>query len=240
MGCWFLTVFITFWQPLELSPTSLCEIQALGARFLSWVERFVLWALIVSLDHFELRQAFVKHLLLLKVKPPKWLDIALELSSVWWVLEKFVKVRFASGKKKQELSGVGKVVERDPAWSWPCEQFKLPQRRRRNHGVGDSELRPTNHCVSLGLLSALSSSSSVLPCYILWCALLLSRYCVYPSLNISRSSLHIFCELDCLLREISLNSIIPVRPVWYIGQTSLDWLIAFKVCKIHVLPIHPI
>jgi hypothetical protein len=114
------------------------------------------------------------------------------------------------------------VVERDPAWSWPCEQLKLPQRRRRNYGVGDSELRLTNHCVSLCLLSALPSSSIVLPRYILWCALLLCRYCVYPYLNISRSSLHILCELDCLLREISLNSLIPVIPVWYTGQIGLD------------------
>jgi hypothetical protein len=112
--------------------------------------------------------------------------------------------------KKQELSGVEKVVEKDPTWSWPCEQLKLPQRRCRNHMVDDSKLWSTNHCVSLGLLFGLPSSSIVLSRYILWCALLLCRYCVYPSLNISRSSLHIFCELDCLLREISLNSLIPV------------------------------
>jgi hypothetical protein len=49
---------------------------------------------------------------------------------------------------------VEKVVERDPVWSWPCEQLKLPQRRHRNHGVGDSDLQSTNHCVSLGLVSA--------------------------------------------------------------------------------------
>jgi hypothetical protein len=125
-------------------------------------------------------------------------------------------------EKKQELSRVEKVVEREPAWSWPCEQLKLSQRRRKNHEVGDSELWSTNHCVSLGLLSALSSSSSVLSRYILWCALLLSRYCVYPSLNIFRSSLHILYKLDCLLREISLNSLIPVRSVWYTGQTGLN------------------
>jgi hypothetical protein len=141
---------------------------------------------------------------------------------------------------KQKLSGVGKVVERDPAWSWPCEQLKLPQRRHRNHRVGDFELRSINHCVSLGFLFALSSSSIVLPRYILWCDLLLSRYCVYPFLNISRSSLHIFCELACLLREIRLNSLIPIRPVWYIGQTDLNRLIAFKVCKFQVLLIHPL
>jgi hypothetical protein len=114
------------------------------------------------------------------------------------------------------------VVERDPAWSWPCEQLKLPQWRRRNHGVGDSELWSRNHYVSLGLLFALSSSSIVLSRYILRCALLPSRYCVYPSLNISGSSLHIFCELDWLLREISLNSLPLVRSMWYTGQTGLD------------------
>jgi hypothetical protein len=36
-----------------------------------------------SLEHFGMRQAFMKHLLLLEVKPPRWLDIALELLSVW-------------------------------------------------------------------------------------------------------------------------------------------------------------
>jgi hypothetical protein len=114
------------------------------------------------------------------------------------------------------------VIERDPSWSWPCEQLKLPQQRHRNHGVGDSELQSINHCVSFDLLSVLPSSSIVLPRYILWCALLLCRYCVDSSLNISRSSLYILCELDCLLREISLNSLISVRPIWYTGQTGLD------------------
>jgi hypothetical protein len=100
VGDWFLTVFITFWQPLELSPTFLCEIWALGARFLSWLERFVLWALILSLEHFELRQALVKHLLLLEVKPPRRLGVALVLQSVWWILGKFVNVCFTFGRKE--------------------------------------------------------------------------------------------------------------------------------------------
>jgi hypothetical protein len=68
MVSWFLTICITFWQLLELSPTPLCEIQVLGARFLNWVVRFVLWVLILSLEHFGLRQALMKHLLLLEVK----------------------------------------------------------------------------------------------------------------------------------------------------------------------------
>jgi hypothetical protein len=100
MVSWFLTICITFWQPLELSPTSLWEIQVLGARFLSWVERFVLWALILSLEHFGLHQALMKHLLLLEVKPPRRLGVTLKLPSVWWVLEKFVKVGFASRRKE--------------------------------------------------------------------------------------------------------------------------------------------
>ncbi len=124
-------------------------------------------------------------------------------------------MQHAFNDKIKVLKTQERIFERSthPTWSWPCKKLKLPQRRRRNHGVGDSELRSINHCVSIGLLSALSSSSIVLPRYILWCALLLSRYCVYPSLNISRSSLHIFCELDYLLREISLNLLIPFRPV---------------------------
>jgi hypothetical protein len=169
------------------------------------VERFVLWALILSLEHFELHKALVKHLLLLEVKPPRRLGVTLELQACGESWERLWRPALPPEGKKQELRGVGKVVERDPTWSWLREQLKLPQRRRKNHRVGDSELRKTNHCVSLDLLFALPSSSIVLPRYILWCALLLSRYYVYPSLNVSRSSLHIFCGLDCLVREISLN-----------------------------------
>jgi hypothetical protein len=33
-------------------------------------------------------------------------------------MEKFVKVRFTFARKEARSSGVGKVVERDPAWSW--------------------------------------------------------------------------------------------------------------------------
>jgi hypothetical protein len=66
------------------------------------------------------------HLLLLEVKPPRWLGIALKLSSVWSVLGKFVKDRFDSKRKEARASEVRKAVERDLAWSWPCEQLKLP------------------------------------------------------------------------------------------------------------------
>jgi hypothetical protein len=81
-------------------PTPLYEIQILGTRFLSWVERFMLWALILILEHFGLRQTLMKHLLLLEVKPSRRLGIALELPSVWWVLGKFVKVGFTSDWKE--------------------------------------------------------------------------------------------------------------------------------------------
>jgi hypothetical protein len=58
----------------------------------------------------------------------------------------------------------------------------------------------------------------VISCGVLYCLVDI----VYIHLNISRSSLHIFCELDYLLREISLNSLLPIRPVWYTSQTGLD------------------
>jgi hypothetical protein len=46
------------------------------------VERFVCEHLSSSLEHFELRQASVKHLLLFKVKPPRQLGVTLELPSM--------------------------------------------------------------------------------------------------------------------------------------------------------------
>jgi hypothetical protein len=42
-------------------------------------------------------------------------------------------------KGKKQVSGLEKVVERDPAWSWPCEQLKLPQCRCMDHRVDDSK-----------------------------------------------------------------------------------------------------
>jgi hypothetical protein len=44
-------------------------------------------------------------------------------------------------KGKKQASGLRKVVGRDPACSWPCEQLKLSQWRCRDHGVDDSELQ---------------------------------------------------------------------------------------------------
>jgi hypothetical protein len=55
-----------------------------------------------SLEHFGLRQASMKDLLLLEVKSPRQLGVALEILRVWWVLKKFVKVGFTS--KRNEVS----------------------------------------------------------------------------------------------------------------------------------------
>jgi hypothetical protein len=103
VGCWFLTIYIVFQQPIELSPTSLCEIQSLvqnpwvGLRDLSCVSK---WASILSLEHFGLHQALMKHLLLLEVKLPRQLGIVLDLPSLWWVLGNFVKVCFTFKRKE--------------------------------------------------------------------------------------------------------------------------------------------
>jgi hypothetical protein len=55
------------------------------------------------------------HLLLLEVKPPKRLDVALELPRLWRVVRKFIKIRFASERKEARASEVRKAVERDSA-----------------------------------------------------------------------------------------------------------------------------
>jgi hypothetical protein len=59
----------------------------------------------------------------------------------------FVKVCFASARKKARASEVRKVVERDLAWSW----FLVGNSKYLNRDIGitcgDSELRQTNHCV---------------------------------------------------------------------------------------------
>jgi hypothetical protein len=83
MGCWFLIICILFQQPLELSPSTLYEIQVLCGGLLVWVESVVCEHLSSSLEHFGLHQASVKHLLLLEVKPPRRLGVVLKLPSVW-------------------------------------------------------------------------------------------------------------------------------------------------------------
>jgi hypothetical protein len=185
-------------QPLFVKSNSFVEDSSVGWRDLCVSH------LSSSLKHFGLRQASVNHLLLVGVKPPSRLGVALELASVWWVLESLWRSA-SPPKEKNQVSGSGKVVERDSAWSWPCEQLKLSQRRRRNHKLvilnfGKQILVSLMLYLLLYLLVLLCFHS--ISCDVLYC---LSRYCVYLSLCLSRSTTHIFCELDCMSCYNSLS-----------------------------------
>jgi uncharacterized protein YndB with AHSA1/START domain len=57
------------------------------------------------------------HLLLLEVKPPRRLEVTLELPRLWLAVGKFVKVRFTFERKEARASEVRKAVERDLTWS---------------------------------------------------------------------------------------------------------------------------
>jgi hypothetical protein len=102
-----------------------------------------LWAI----EHLIFVKQSLWHLLLLEVKPPRWLGVALELTRLWWAVGKFVKVRFASAREEARASEVRKVIERDSAWSW----LLMGNSSYLNGDVGimwcDSKLRQTNHCV---------------------------------------------------------------------------------------------
>jgi hypothetical protein len=73
----------------ELLPTPLCEVcmicekSKLGLSEILFVSTWALW-----------------HLLLLEVKPSRWLGIALELPRLWWTMEKFLKDCFSSARKE--------------------------------------------------------------------------------------------------------------------------------------------
>jgi hypothetical protein len=101
-------LFLETLRPLPFtfkwSLSDLWEIQANG-----WV-RSSLWAL----EHLSFVKQSSWHLLLLKVKPPRWLGVALELPRLWWAVRKFVKVCFTSERKEARASEVRKAVERDP------------------------------------------------------------------------------------------------------------------------------
>jgi hypothetical protein len=74
----------------------------------------------------------VKHLLLLEVKHPRWLDV----SRVPKIVVSLGKVReglLYLHKKRSKASESRKVVERDPTKSKICELHKLPQQRCRDH-----------------------------------------------------------------------------------------------------------
>jgi hypothetical protein len=98
-------------------------------------------------EHLSFAKQSLCHLLLLEMKPPRWLGIALELSRLRWAMGKFVKVRFASVRKEARASEVRKVIERDLTWSW----LLVGNSSYLNGDVGitwcDFELRQTNHRV---------------------------------------------------------------------------------------------
>jgi uncharacterized protein YndB with AHSA1/START domain len=55
------------------------------------------------------------YLLLLEVKPPRRLEVTLELPRLWLAVGKFMKVRFTFERKEARASEVRKAVERDLA-----------------------------------------------------------------------------------------------------------------------------
>jgi hypothetical protein len=103
-----------------------------------------LWAL----EHLSFMKQYMWHLLLLEVKPPRWLGIALELPRLWWAVGKFVKVRFVFEKKEVRGSEVRKAVERDPAWSLHLVGNSSYLNGDIGITCGDSKLRQTNPCVN--------------------------------------------------------------------------------------------
>jgi hypothetical protein len=100
-----------------LSPIPLCEVCGISVRSKCWVDRFRVreqkstsqtpWALIGFVN-------FMKHLLLLEVKPPRWLGIAYNLSCLWWwATRKFIRVMILHRNGKDQLVEKMKVFERD-------------------------------------------------------------------------------------------------------------------------------
>jgi hypothetical protein len=108
-----------------------------------WV-RPSLWAL----EHLSFVKQFLWHLLPLEVKPPRRLGVGLELPRLWWAVEKFVKVRFASERKEARASKVRKSVERGPAWSWHLVGNSSYINRDVGITGGDSKLWQINTCVN--------------------------------------------------------------------------------------------
>jgi hypothetical protein len=109
-GCWCYPRNTFILSLCELSPTPLWESCDLWEILSGGLRESPLWAL----EHLIFVKQSLWRLLLMEVKPPRWLGIALELPSVWWVLGKFVKVRFASERKEAMASKVRKAVEKRP------------------------------------------------------------------------------------------------------------------------------
>jgi hypothetical protein len=132
---------ILFLEPLRPLPFTsnwvLCDLWEIQAK--SWVR-----SSLSALEHLSFVKQSLWHLLLLEVKPPRWLGVALEHPRLWWAVEKFVKICFTSKRKEAWASEVRKVVEIDPAWS--LHLMDNSSYLNRNVGItgGDSKLRQTN------------------------------------------------------------------------------------------------
>jgi hypothetical protein len=79
-----------------LSQTPLSEVCVICEKSKFGLIESSLWAF----EHLSFMKQSLWHLLLLEVKPPRRLGIALELSRLWWVVGKFVKVCFSSARKE--------------------------------------------------------------------------------------------------------------------------------------------
>jgi hypothetical protein len=89
-----------------------------------------LWAF----EHLNVMKESSWHLLLLEVKPPRWLGIELELPRLWWAVGKFVKVGFASATKEARTLWSGENGWKRPNFEFTLGgQLKLPQQRCRDH-----------------------------------------------------------------------------------------------------------
>jgi hypothetical protein len=103
----------SFLSLCELFPTPLCEVCVICEKSDFGLRESSLW----SFEHLSFVKQSLWHLLLMEVKPPRRLGVALEFSRLWWAGGSLWRSTSPLQGKKQELSGVGKAVERDPAWS---------------------------------------------------------------------------------------------------------------------------
>jgi hypothetical protein len=136
---------ILFLEPLRPLPFTskwgLCDLWEIQAK--GWV-RSSLWAL----EQLSFVKQSLWHLLLLEVKPPRWLGATLKLPRLWWAVGKFVKVRFTTERKDARVSEPRKAVERDPVWSWHLVDNSSYLNGDVGITGGDSELQQINHRVN--------------------------------------------------------------------------------------------
>jgi hypothetical protein len=81
-------------------------------------------------EHLSKSIFWLVHLLLLEVKPPRWLGIANKHSKLWVAITSLCGVRSCPQKRKGHLAESSKVVESNTARVYPRSGHSwLPQRR---------------------------------------------------------------------------------------------------------------